>query len=582
MKTITFIVGFLPFVCLAQLHDNTWLIGYQGGTSEFGITEFTFSEGNLAVENSSHEIAAFGDLNACFSDSSGNFFAAFNGYWLVDKSGLKMKGGDSIRYKLDPSPFVFGYSSDSDIPQGGMFLPWPGHPDNLLLFYVSQGNAGTVNFVELASLHLQYALIRFSGNGGLGEVTERRHVVIEDTIQYGRLSACKHANGRDWWMMINEINTNRWYRYLLDPTGVHLLGQQEIGLPMIDGFSMSAYSPNGEHYAAYNGISLDDGAYLDVYDFDRCAGLFENHRQIFFNLGTIGGVAISPNSKYLYLSKETELFQYDLEAPDFESSQVLVDTFDGFVSTSYAIFYQPQLAPDGKVYICCLGSTKVMHVINSPDEAGAACQFQQHSISLPFYNGQSLTSGPYYRLGPLDGSPCDTLGFDNHPKAWWRYQQDILDFLDVSFHDLSYYEPETWSWDFGDSSTGSTEQHPSHHFDSAGVYQVCLTVSNLNSTDTYCKTLYLGVSATSTPALQGHVAVTPNPFRDRLAVAMSTNLPWPIFRLYNQMGNLLREERLTFGITKIDTEALTSGIYFWEVVSNGVQVKAGKIIKTRQ
>jgi len=569
----------MPYVCTAQLHDNTWMIGYQGGTSEFGITEFTFTEGNLAVKKSNHTLTAFQDLNACFSDSSGQLFAMFHGYWVMDRNGAKMKGGDSIRFKLDPNPFVFGYSSDGDIPQGGMFLQWPGHADSLLLFYVSQGNAGTVSFVELASMHLQYALIRPSGNGGLGEVTERRQVVLEDTIQYGRLSACKHANGRDWWLIINERNTNHWYRYLLDPTGIHLLGQQEIGLPMIDGFSMSAYSPDGQHYAAYNGISLDDGAYLDVYDFDRCAGLFENHRQIFFSLGTIGGVTFSPNSKYLYLSKETQLFQYDLESPDFESSQVLVDTFDGFVSTSYAIFYQPQLAPDGKIYICCLGSTKVMHVIHSPDEAGVGCQFQQHGIPLPVHNGQSLTSSPYYRLGPLDGSSCDTLGLDNHPKAWWRYQQDTLDFLDVAFHDLSYYEPETWSWDFGDGSPNSTERHPSHHFDSAGVYQVCLTVGNLNSTNNHCETLYLGVSSTDNPVSQSQITVAPNPFRDRLAIRLSADLPSTIFRLYNQVGNLLIEKKLAFHITEIVTETLPSGIYFWEVLNNGERAKSGKIVK---
>jgi hypothetical protein len=579
--SIAFFACLLPYVCTAQMHDNTWLIGYQGGTSEFGITAFTFSEGNLAIEQSSHEIAAFGDLNTCFSDSLGNFFAAFNGYWLVDKSGFKMKGGESIRYKLDSNPFVFGYSSDSDIPQGGIFLPWPGHPDSLLLFYVSQGNAGTVSFVELASLHLQYALIRLSGNGGLGEVTIGRHVVLEDTIQYGRLSACKHANGRDWWLMINEINTNRWYRYLLDPEGIHLLGQQEIGLPMIDGFSMSVYSPNGQHYAAYNGISLEDGAYLDVYDFDRCAGLFENHRQIFFNLGTIGGVAISPNSKYLYLSKETQLFQYDLEAPDLESSQVLVDTFDGFVSTSYAIFYQPQLAPDGKIYICCLGSTKVMHVIHCPNDQGVACRFQQHSIPLPVYNGQSLTSSPFFRLGPLDGSSCDTLGIDNDPVSWWRYEQDTLDPIEVDFRDLSYHEPDTWAWDFGDTDT-STERHPFHTFDSAGIYQVCLTVTNINGNNTHCKTLYLGVSATENLMLQNQIVISPNPFSNRVNIALSTNLRSPILRLYDQTGRLIREERLAFGITELETAALPKGIYFWEIRTVGEIAKSGKLIKVEK
>ncbi len=581
MRNLVLFFLIFPSFLFAQLNDNTWLLGYQGGNSEFGITEFTFTEGNLKVKKSAHSITVFGDLNTCYSDSIGDLVALFNGYWVGDKKGKKMKGGDSIRYENEPN--LFGYS-DSDIPQGGMFLPWPDHPDSLLLFYVSQGNAGTPEFVELASLHLQYALIKLSGNNGLGEVTIKRHVVLQDTIQYGRLSACKHANGRDWWVMINKRNSNHWYRYLLDPDGVKLLGQQEIGLPMIDGFGQAVFSPDGRYYAAYNGISITEGAYLDVYDFNRCNGLFENHRQLFFNLGTIAGVAISPNSRYLYLSKETKLFQYDLQAPDLAASELLIGVYDGFISTSYTIFYQAQLAPDAKIYICCLGSTKVMHVIHSPDEAGTACQFEQHGILLPVYNDQSLTSSPYFRLGPLDGSPCDTLGLDNHPKAWYRYQQDSLDFLSVAFHDLSYYEPTDWYWDFGDPGSGASnfshQRHPQHQFDSAGVYQVCLTVSNVNSSNTHCKTLYLGVSATDDLVLQNLLEVSPNPFRNYLNISLNANLHNPVFRLYDQMGQLKCEEKLAFGIMEIDTEHLPRGMYFWEVQGNGLQLKTGKIIKT--
>jgi len=577
MKNLFLLLYFIPSLSMAQLHDNVWLMGIQGGSADFGISELTFAEeGILNIEHSSLPVAGFADLNSCFSDSLGNLLAVFNGYWVNDRSGQKMKGGDSIWYET--LTYLYGYC-DSDIPQGGMFLPWPGHPDSLLLFYVSQGNAGTPTFVELASLHLQYAIIRLSGNGGLGEVTIKRHVVLEDTIQYGRLSACKHANGRDWWMMVNERNTNRWYRYLLDPNGLHLLGQQEIGIPMIDGLSQSAYSPNGKHYAAYNAIKTTE-AYLDVYDFDRCNGLFENHRQIFFNPGGVGGVSISANSRYLYLSKYTKLYQYDLEAPDLLASEILIDVFDGYANPSPAIFYQAQLAPDNKIYICALGSTKVMHVIHNPDEAGVACQFAQHAIQLPVYNEQSLTSSPYFRLGPLDGSSCDTLGLDNIPVAWYRYQQDTLDFLDVTFHDLSYYEPTSWSWDFGDGSPGSSERHPQHQYDSVGVYQICLTVSNANATSVdHCKTLYLGVSSLENPGSQSRVAVSPNPFSDKISITLNQDIGSTVFRLYDQMGRLIQTVPLSFGITDLETGALPSGMYYWEVTSAGRRVKSGKAVK---
>lgn len=150
----------------------------------------------------------------------------------------------------------------------------------------------------------------------------------------------------------------------------------------------------------------------------------------------------------------------------------------------------------------------------------------------------------------------------------------------MEFRDLSYYEPTDWSWDFGDGSVGSSERHPTYVFDSAGVYQVCLTVSNANGSNTHCKTLYLGVTSTENPVLQRQIVVSPNPFSSRISIALSTNLRSPVFYLYNQLGNVLREENLAYGITEIETGTLPSGMYFWAVMSNGGLVKSGKIVKS--
>ena len=53
-----------------------------------------------------------------------------------------------------------------------------------------------------------------------------------------------------------------------------------------------------------------------------------------------------------------------------------------------------------------------------------------------------------------------------------------------------------------------------------------------------------------------------------------------VFRLYDQMGRLVCEKQLAFGVTEIDTDTSPPGLYFWEVVGNGGRAKAGKIIKT--
>ncbi|HMX40726.1 MAG TPA: PKD domain-containing protein, partial [Saprospiraceae bacterium] len=240
-------------------------------------------------------------------------------------------------------------------------------------------------------------------------------------------------------------------------------------------------------------------------------------------------------------------------------------------------FYQQRSKPLRNDYT---NGIRYLHVIDQPDEAGTACGFRQQGIELPTVNQSSIPNFPNYRLGPLDGSPCDTLGLDNRPVAWYRYASDTLNRLKVAFHDLSYYEPTAWAWDFGDGQK-STERYPTHHFDTAGVYQVCLTVSNANSSSTHCKTLQISTSATDDPALQSQIEVLPNPFAERLAVLWSAELPGAAFHLYDLTGNVVRTAPIALGVNELDTESLLPGAYFWAVVAGGLRLKGGKVMKLR-
>jgi PKD repeat protein len=53
----------------------------------------------------------------------------------------------------------------------------------------------------------------------------------------------------------------------------------------------------------------------------------------------------------------------------------------------------------------------------------------------------------------------------------------------------------SFSWDFGDGNTDNT-RNPIHHYQNAGTYIVCLTISNSNGcTDTYCDSVYVRAGA---------------------------------------------------------------------------------------
>jgi len=76
--------------------------------------------------------------------------------------------------------------------------------------------------------------------------------------------------------------------------------------------------------------------------------------------------------------------------------------------------------------------------------------------------------------------------------------------LTVQFTDSSSGNPDTWFWDFGDRNT-STAQNPSHQYDTAGVYDVFLRVSNPLGVDSLLKLDYILVTDTPYTDLSGEI-----------------------------------------------------------------------------
>lgn len=66
---------------------------------------------------------------------------------------------------------------------------------------------------------------------------------------------------------------------------------------------------------------------------------------------------------------------------------------------------------------------------------------------------------------------------------------------EISFTDQSTNDPSSWNWDFGDGGS-SSEQNPSHSYDTQGTYTVSLTVTSSFGNDTETKTDYITVSTT--------------------------------------------------------------------------------------
>ena len=303
---------------------------------------------------------------------------------------------------------------------------------------------------------------------------------------------------------------------------------------------------------------------------------------IFLIGGPSGGTTISKNSKYLYTTSNIYIYQYNLEAEDVLGTRTLVAEWDGFVDPVATTFYQAQLAPDGKIYLSSNNGVTSLHAIHDPDKLCPDCRIEQHGVELPTYNAFSILNLPNYRLGPIDGSPCDTLGINNIPLSRWRYEQDTLEPLEVLFTDLSDYEPSEWLWDFGDTSS-STEVNPTHLYAEPGTYQVCLTVSNENGSDTKCKELTFEIVNTSNTSgnKEAVVSVFPNPFQRYLTFSLRTGwLPTDArVLIYDQVGRPVQNRRLSAGMNTLDMGEVPAGVYFYQLIAEGRIIESGKVVK---
>ena len=552
------------------------MLGYCGCGSnppiagdDFGVYRGNFLHNILNVTDIGNKAVNLDSNNTSISDSSGNLLFFTNGERVYNKNYSTMDNGAELITNGDGYGCVFS--------QGSLIIPKPGSNHIYFLFQIEYKSTGS----GVIGTSLFRNTIDMSFNNGLGKVIEKRHLLINDTLAIAELNAVKHANGRDWWVVVPRDESDRYHVLYISDQDTTQIHESITGQTVLDGLGQTVFSPDGNTYIRGTDRSFIEPYKIDIYDFDRCAGMLSNHRSgAFDSVGFGVGVAVSPNSRYLYVSHTQFLFQYDLTAPDIFASEILVATHDESVSGNYPTYlFYAQSAPDGRIYINSRGSSFRMHVLNHPNRSIDSCDFVQDGIELAYFNA-TVPTFPNYRLGPVDGSSCDTLGIDNHPLCNWRWEQeDTLHPLRITFTDLSAYQPSKWFWTFGDGAS-SYEQYPFHTYIHEGIFTVCLIVSNEFSRDTFCQVINLTTSGTSSsPSLLESIAVRPNPFGSLLYFDMGAGLPETVITLYDITGRVALRQKAYSGLNEINTTNLPSGMYFWQIVSHGVVVKQGKLVK---
>ncbi len=419
MRKIMFSFLFvLPLLIYAQpekdrLRDAKWVLGYasnDGTYPDFGNTLIDFSQ-QSADMSSIYTTMNFFETNASVCDTAGNLMFYTNGYSLYDRTHQQMAGWDT----LNPGYLASEWFPHGQIlPQGSLILPQPGNDSIYYVFHASH-NIFPQFEDYVRGDYFYYTRINMEGNEGLGEITHLNQVLLHEYLDIGKVNACRHANGRDWWIIICTYNDKYYHLFLFTPQGVQYMGQKIVTTPVMSGFSQSVFSPDGNFFVSYQAILVAGGKNIHIYDFDRCLGMLQEKTFFTLNDTAVGnGAAISPNSRYLYIMANWKIYQFDLWATNIAASKTTVAVWDGFYDyeISPTTFNLGQLAPDGKIYVNPRSMTNsYFHVIENPDEAGLACNVAQHSLQLPHFNSVSMPHFPNFRLGAVAGSECDSLGF---------------------------------------------------------------------------------------------------------------------------------------------------------------------------
>lgn len=521
-------------------------------------------------------------------DEQGALKLYTNGVRVLNKEDQYLENG----FRINPGPLTDDWvNSGSRVPQAALILPHASIQNNYHLIYAEPYRIINDDGQQTSRvLRLHYALADFTENT-MGVLVEKDFPLIVDTLDYGKITACRHGNGRDWWVFVPYVDANEYHRFLLNDNGIEDMGVIRSGDAMSRGVGQAKFSPDGTKFINYSAPTLNS-SYLTIYDFDRCSGLLSNPRTRYdTSLVFITGIAISENSHFAYESARTHLYQYDLTAADILGSRSLVAEYDGYYAGDnpdffWTTFALAQLAPDGRIFISNSGSALSLHIIQAPNKRGLASRVEQHVLDLPDWTYRALPNYPYFGLGPWDGSPCDTLGIDSPiPKAAFEYTPDSLG-LAVSFFDASHFA-DSWMWNFGDESPSSNEQHPTHTYTEPGVYQVCLHASNTTGSDLYCDTFFIGSTNTSInlPVPNIETRAWPNPvfnsFFNLEVRGIEAHASLNVI-LKDALGRIIQNRK--YAITaataslKIDVASMPTGVYFYEVHEEALLLANGKIV----
>ncbi len=413
MRKILFILCLVAnsfFQTKAQsMHGVAWV---NGGGGILRVTRFNLDNSRtqyyLGTPPDSVWFAQ-GHSNIC--DSAGRLLLLSDGYNLYDSTLQYIDGGKKLCFD---SLYNLGTGTVCSESQTSIILPLGNDS-----YYMINSLFSDSCILYGASLnwtldYLLYHKVDMKANNGAGKVVKRMQVLDKGRFQTCAMTACRHANGKDWWLFKLGGDSITLHKYLVTQDSIYNKGQEIFpGLPgttfgALNGQLM--FNPDGSKLMCVSRLS--DRVYQ--FDFNRCTGIISQASYVNAASDTlidpaIEGGCYSPNGRYIYIAKYYHIWQYDTQDPDSNTAWYRVAGLDT-VWQAFQSYSNVFPGPDGRVYIGNWnGLSNQMSVINKPNEKGINCEWCPRCLRFDTvfnYAGISQPPNmPNYGLG-MDSSLC--------------------------------------------------------------------------------------------------------------------------------------------------------------------------------
>ena len=364
MKTILTFFILLPVFCFSQKQGNIWYFGDHAGLdfnsgSPIPLTNGqTYSPDGNSIEGS-----------AVISDSTGSLLFYTNGNKIWNKNQQVMQNGDSIY-------------SDFSSTQAALIVARPGSSRYFYVFTVDDF------FKDNLQYGFRYSMVDICLDDGLGGViSNHKNIKLLDTV-CEKLTAVRHANGIDYWIIVHKYYSNAFYSYHLSSTGINDTVISHIGSrhpvsygPQNTGYSLGYLkaSPNGQKLCIVSGNGYGIAEY---FDFDKSTGIVSNPVNIQADsIYSYYGTSFSPDNSKLYIAcwlNNNGVYQFNLNAGGGNPDSVKASKIK--IAGQSPGHWAMQLGPDGKIYIAT--GVAYLSVIRNPNNIGLNCNYADSVVHL--------------------------------------------------------------------------------------------------------------------------------------------------------------------------------------------------------